>query len=1175
MSVVLPIHRDVRLADRYELEEGRMLLTGTQAMARLLFDQMRADRKSGLAVGALVSGYPGSPLGGFDAELARQRKLCEELGIVHNPGVNEDLAATSVWGSQIVPTLPGAKVDGVLGVWYGKAPGVDRSGDAFRHGTFAGAHPKGGLLALCGDDPACKSSTLPSSSESILAALRMPVLAPGSPQEILDLGRHAIALSRASGMWAALKIATNVADAASGVVLDPHRISVLPVVVEDRGQTYMHVPNGSVGPPHVFEMERTLTGPRHALAIEYARVNGLNRLKTDVPNATLGLVASGSTYSDLVEALDTLGLDDKALSALGIRVLKLGMIWPLEPSIIRTFASGLKEILVVEEKDAFVETLVRDVLYDQSDRPRVLGKRDETGAELVPRLGQLDPDQIALAVGARVLRRGSVASVETRLNARAATVPIPSLPGPTRLPFFCSGCPHNTSTDAPDGALVGAGIGCHSMVVLSPKGKGELTGVVQMGAEGAQWIGQAPFVEAEHIFQNLGDGTFHHSGSLAVRAAVASGVNMTYKLLYNRSIAMTGGQAIAGGMSVPAITRLLEAEGVKRIIVTTDDPTRYRGVELAGIAEVRDRSDVIGAQKELQLVRGVSFLIHDQECAAEKRRARKRGKLADPKQHVFINQRVCEGCGDCGRKSHCLSVQPVDTEFGPKTTIDQASCNKDYSCLKGDCPSFLIVEPGGKGKPAIPTPPGDIPAPGFTSRRDEVTLRLIGIGGTGVVTVAQILGMAAVLDGKHTTGLSQTGLAQKGGPVISDVRFVKDETHANRAVAGGVDGYIGFDLLGAASPANLQTASPRLTVAAISTSAVPTGSMIGDPEARFVDISKAIEHIEGRTQAGRNVYVDADQLTKALFGDHQLSNTLLLGVAWQQGLIPLSLQAIHEAVRLNGASIERNLAAFEWGRAVVAAPDAVARATSPREPDPVQTGRKAQSIILRVGAAQGSELERLVTSRVVELIEYQGPAYAARYADVVAAVRQADTQADGDGSATDAVARNLYTLMAYKDEYEVARLHLDPIERARLVEEFGPDAKIKYLLQPPLMRALGMNRKIRLGQWFDPAFRLLKASRRLRGTVLDPFGRAEVRRVERALPDEYRDLIDRALPYLSSDYVETVNLLEAPTVIRGYEDVKLRNVAVFRERVAGQLEVLVGRKTTAIPNSRPSESRAD
>jgi indolepyruvate ferredoxin oxidoreductase len=1132
-----------------------MLLTGTQAMARLVFDQMRADHEAGLNTRALVSGYPGSPVGGFDTELARQHRLLTELGVVHVPGVNEDLAATSVWGSQVVPSLPGAQVDGVLGVWYGKAPGVDRSGDAFRHGGFAGAHPKGGLLAFCGDDPACKSSTVPSASESVLAALRMPVLAPGTPQEVIDLGRHAIALSRASGMWPALKIVANVADAASSVALDSRRVVPRRVTVEDRGRPYVHVPSGAVGPPHVFEMERTLTGPRHALALEYCRVNELNRVVSDVPEATLGLIAAGSTYYDLREALSTMGLDDESFAALGIRILKLGMIWPLEASSIRAFAAGLEEIVVVEEKDAFVETMVRDLLYESADRPRVLGKRDEHGAELVPRIGQLDSDQIARAVGARILRRGSVASVQARLDVLTSAAPLPVVAGPTRLPFFCSGCPHNTSTDAPDGALVGAGIGCHSMVVLSPAGKGELTGVVQMGAEGAQWIGQSPFVDAEHIFQNLGDGTFHHSGSLAVRAAVASGVNITYKLLYNGAIAMTGGQDIAGGLSVADITRLLEAEGVVRIIVTTDEPHKYRGVKLARIAEVRGRTDVIGAQEELASVGGVTFLIHDQACAAEKRRARKRGKLPEPTKHAFINQRVCEGCGDCGRKSHCLSVQPIDTEFGPKTAIHQASCNKDYSCLEGDCPSFLVVEPGPRGKVGFPAPPSSLSEPARVDAA-EVTLRLIGIGGTGVVTIAQILGMAAVLDGTHTTGLSQTGLAQKGGPVISDVRFVPEQTHANRAVTGGVHGYLGFDLLGAASPVNLQTAAVGVTTAVVSTSAVPTGAMIGDPNARFTDLGAAIEQIERRTDAARNVYLDADELATALFGDDQASNTLLLGVAWQRGLIPLSLAALEEAFTLNGVSVETNLAAFAWGRAVVAAPDAVVRATARDVLAPPEPGPRAQTIIDAIGAEDRSELARLLRIRVPDLIAYQGPAYARRYAGVVSRVREADADAGGDGAATEAVARNLHTLMAYKDEYEVARLHLDPVERARIVAEFGSGARVKYLLHPPFLRAIGMDRKVTLGRWFDPVFRLLCAGRRLRGTAFDPFGRAEVRRVERALADEYGDTIERVLPSLASRYREAVEVLEAPTVIKGYEHVKLDNVARYREQVTALLAAI-------------------
>jgi indolepyruvate ferredoxin oxidoreductase len=1149
LAISLPIAREVRVADRYELDRGQMLLTGTQALVRLVMDQMRADRLAQLNTGALVSGYPGSPLGGFDSELARQRKLNEALGIVHTPGLNEDLAATAVWGSQIVPSLPGARVDGVLGVWYGKSPGVDRSGDAFRHGTFAGAHSKGGLLALCGDDPACKSSTLPSASEATLAALKMPVFAPGTPQEIIDLGRHAIAMSRASGLWTALKVATNVADAASTVELDPDRVVPKAVEVEDRGRPYIHVPNGSVGPPHVHEMERTLTGPRRALALEYIKANGLNRVTVESPRARLGVVAAGSTYYDLREALTTLGLTDERLQEAGVRLLKLGVIWPLDADGMRRFASGLDEILVIEEKEPFLETAIRDALYAAADRPRVLGRRDEEGVELLPRVGQLDPDHIARAVGGRVQRLGPVESVQARLEAldRAAAPPV--VAGPLRAPFFCSGCPHNTSTDAPEGALVGAGIGCHSMVVLSPAGKGELTGVVQMGGEGAQWIGQAPFVEANHIFQNIGDGTFHHSGSLAARAAVASGVNMTYKLLYNDAIAMTGGQDIQGGMSVPDITRLLEAEGVRRIIVTTDEPERYRGVKLAGIAEVRDRSDVIGAQKELQAVRGVTFLIHDQACAAEKRRARKRGLLPEPAQRAHINLRVCEGCGDCGRKSHCLSVHPVDTEFGGKTEIHQASCNKDFSCLEGDCPSFLVIEPG-KGRVAkIPPALPSLPAPHAPHARGDITLRLIGIGGTGVVTVAQVLGMAAVLDGKRTVGLSQTGLAQKGGPVISDVRFVEGEGRANRAVAGGVDGYLAFDLLGATNPVNLRTANPDSTVAVVSTSVVPTGGMIGAPEARFADIDQSLAAIGACTREGDNVYLDADRFAAALFGSDQASNTLLLGAAWQRGLIPLSLEAIEEAFRLNGAAVELNLAAFGWGRAAVARPEVVAPLVAPVLPGPPSPSRTERRLIELVNAAPGSELQRLVTIRVPELVAYQGLRYAREYAEFVARAHAADRQAGGRGAAAEAVARNLYKLMAYKDEYEVARLHLDPVERARISAEFGADAKVSYLLHPPMLRAFGMKRKLALGPWFDPAFRALRSARRLRGTPLDVFGYAKVRRVERSLPQAYRTIAERAWMLLESDYATAVAILETPDIIRGYEEIKLAGVETFRARV--------------------------
>ena len=1147
--------REISLDDKYELGEGLVFLSGIHALVRTTLDQMRADRRAGLDTAMMVSGYQGSPLGGFDKELARARKLREQLRVEHRPALNEELGATTVWGSQLAPALPRPNAEGVVGIWYGKAPGVDRAADALRHGNFVGAHPKGGLLALCGDDPSCKSSTLPSATEATLASFGMPVIFPGNVQEVLDLGLHAVAASRASGLWVGLKVATNVADAVGTAWVSPDRVRPQMPIVEWQGGPYVHQPSGSLLAPASLEMERTLTGPRLQLAREYAHLNGLNRVTHDAPGAWLGIVAAGTAYYDLIEAFHTLGITPERV---GIRILKLGMVWPLDDRAIRSFARGLSEVVVVEEKGPFVETGVKEILYDLAERPRVLGKYDEDGARLVPVEGALDADQIARVLGARLHRRDiRIDSVEARLHTLEHLQPTGVDGAPARTPFFCSGCPHNRSTDAPDDATVGLGIGCHTMVLLNQAGKGRVAGLTQMGGEGTQWIGQAPFTDTKHIFQNLGDGTFHHSGSLAIRAAVAAGVNITYKLLYNSTVAMTGGQEVEGVIAVPDLTRWLEIEGVRRIIVTTDEPAKYNGVELASIAEVRDRSQLIRAQKELAKVEGVTVLIHDQQCATEKRRLRKRGKLVEPAKRIAINERVCEGCGDCGQKSDCLSVLPVETEFGRKTQIHQASCNKDYSCVEGDCPSFLEVIPGTRAKTEAPAPPAGLPEPELMVPADDATLRFIGIGGTGVVTISQIVGMAALIDGKQTRGLDQTGLAQKGGPVVSDVRIFADAgERSNKAVAAGVHGYLGFDLLGAASPKNLFTADPERTVAVVSTSQVPTGSMVIDPGVRFAEVDRSIDVIERHTRAGRNVYLDAQSLAEGLFGDHMPTNTLLLGAAWQRGLIPLSVESIERAIRLNGAAVEKTLAAFHWGRAAVAAPDAVADATRVELPAP-ELAPEAREVVASVGAPAGSELERALEIRVAELIAYQDRAYAQRYADFVRSVLE--REAAGRTEVAEAVAAGLHKLMAYKDEYEVARLHLDPVERARIRAEFGDDAKIRYKLHPPVFRALGLERKLTLGPWFDPAFRALRRMKRLRGTRLDVFALPKVRRVERALPDEYRALVERGLAHLDErTYASVVELCALPDVIRGYEDIKLRSVEVFRERSAAILERIEG-----------------
>src|SRR5262249_53718677 len=779
---------------KYTRERGRIYLSGIQALVRVPLDQHRADRRRGLNTATFISGYRGSPLGGLDQTLERNARLLPEHDVVFSSGLNEDLAATAVFGSQMVGLFPRPKYDGVLGMWYGKAPGVDRSGDAFKHANYAGVGKNGGVLALAGDDPISKSSTLPSHSEVALYDALMPTLFPGNVQEVLDLGLHGFMLSRTSGLWVAMKIVTNVADEAATAEVDPDRVRPVIPTVELDGKPFEHAINVNLIPPYGLEMERTLHFARLELARRYARENGLDRITVPTPRAWLGILTAGKTYYDVRQALSELGLDDAALARYGIRILKMGMLWPMESRIVREFAQGLEEILVVEEKRAFLEAFAKDILYGAPDRPRIVGKVDEEDRPPLAVTGELDADSIARAIARRVGRKARIESVEARIQHLDELKRRPKPLTLARTAFFCSGCPHNRSTVVPEGSVAAAGIGCHGMAMGMNRG---IIGVTHMGGEGAPWVGIAPFTETPHLFQNIGDGTLFHSGSLALNYAIASGVNITYKILYNSAVAMTGGQDAAGAIGVPDLTRRLEADGVKRIIVTTDNPDKYRGVPLARNAEVWHRDRLIEAQSALAAVAGVSVLLHDQQCAAEKRRLRKRGRQVEPPQRVFINERVCEGCGDCGRKSNCLSVQPVETEFGRKTQIHQSSCNKDYSCLLGDCPSFITVEPIGppKKKERRLTPlDAELPEPALRVPRDGFAVHMMGIGGTGVVTVNQILGTAALLDGRHVRGLDQTGLSQKGGPVVSDLKIDSVPIDgANKVSSGGSDLYLGFD----------------------------------------------------------------------------------------------------------------------------------------------------------------------------------------------------------------------------------------------------------------------------------------------------------------------------------------------------------------------------------------------
>lgn len=1160
--------REATLADRYLLPDGEVFLTGVQALVRVLLDQHRADRRDGLRTATLVSGYQGSPLGGFDKEVAGLGPLGAEHELLLRPGVNEELGATAVWGSQLAGTLPGPRYDGVLGVWYGKAPGVDRSADAIRHGNYVGTDPRGGVLALCGDDPACKSSTIPGASESLLAALHVPVLAPGSVQETLDLGRHAIACSRASGLWAALKVVTNVADAAATATVGLDRVAPLIPVVEHEGRPYVHRPSAHLLAPQSLELERTLVGVRLELAKRYARLNDLNRVVHDHPAARLGVVASGAALHDTRRALRDLGLGDDA----PLRLLQVGMPFPLDEEAVRAFAAGLDEIVVVEEKGPFLERLVKEALYGGPHHPPVLGERDDRGAPLLPAHGTLDADAIAEALGARLLARGEgdPGPIRARLEELRAIAQRPAAQlGARRMPFFCSGCPHSASTAADDDAIVGAGIGCHTMVMLNPRGRGRVSGITQMGGEGVQWVGAAPFVARRHFVQNLGDGTFHHSGSLAIRAAVAARLDVTYKLLCNGTVAMTGGQAVEGAMDVAAIVASLRAEGVARIVVTADDTARYDRVTLPAGVELRDRAALAETQRELARVPGVTVLIHDQACAAELRRARKRGRAPDPPQRVVINERVCEGCGDCGAKSGCLSVEPVETEFGRKTRVNQTSCNKDMTCLEGDCPSFLTVIPparAAKRRPAPRLPEAVLADPAPRQGTVDVRVRLVGIGGTGVVTVSQVLGMAALLDGRQAGGLDQTGLSQKAGPVTSDVRIADAPLADGVTVPGGcADLLLGLDLLGAAGPASLRAADPRRTVAVVSESLTPTGAMVAEVDAPAPDTAAARAAIDGVTRAGENVYLDARRIAETLLGDETPANVVVLGAAFQRGLLPLSREAIEQAFRLNGAGVERNLAAFAWGRAAVAAPVEVAAALDGRgvggasaevaaspagevggdgTPAPPLAGRPL-ALVERAGG-ESPELRRLAERRVPDLIAWGGPRAAVRYADALARVRETESERlPGSTAVSEAVARGLHKLLAYKDEYEVARLHVEELARLE------PGTRVTFHLHPPALRALGMERKLKLGPWFTPALRAMRHGRRLRGTPLDPFGRAHVRRVERALPGEYLALVERALASLTPATLPTaVAIAELPGLVRGYEQIKLDGVARFRARAA-------------------------
>ncbi len=1179
----MPVTSHYQLNDRYLADEGTVFLTGIQALARLPLEQLRADRRRGLTTASFISGYQGSPLGGYGDTVAQAAKLAPDLPIVFKQGMNEEYGATAVMGSQLASVQPDCRYDGIVGIWYGKAPGVDRAADALRHAVYAGTSRHGGAVAIVGDDPAAKSSTVPSSSAGVVFDMHMPLLYPGDPVEALKLGRHAIAMSRATGLWVALKIVADVADATASVELHPEAFRpVIPLIDE---KPYEHVPDGRLLTPHTLDLEREIVEVRYELARRYAADNELNYLTTDPADAWIGLMSSGITYREVREALARLGLaTDAQIEAAGIRMLKMGMPMPFNASTVRDFARGLREIVVIEEKQPNIESLLKDALYDLAVRPTIMGKVDDVGAPLFPAWGALDADTIV-----PLLRR--------RLEATIGDLLIPDRPSRERVllplaversPFFCSGCPHNRSTEVPEGALVGAGIGCHTMTLLmDPERVGDIAGITCMGNEGTQWIGMADFVDRSHMFQNLGDGTFFHSGQLAVQATVAAGVNITYKLLYNGTVAMTGGQDPEGQMAVPNVVRSLLAQGVSRVLVTADDVDRYDGVDLPAGVDVWPRQRLIEAQELLAAVGGVTVLIHDQACAAEARRDRKRGRIPTPADRIVINHRLCEGCGDCGQVSNCLSVQPIETPFGPKTHIDQTTCNLDYSCIEGDCPSFMTVtlegaEPGpvsravgrltrskragpggsperhGSGS-AVPEAPGELPDPLLVVPVDDFAMRITGIGGTGVVTVAQVLGTAAMLDGFEVRGLDQIGLSQKAGPVVSDLRLSRFEpTATNRLGRGQADLLLAFDQLVAASPRGLLTADVDATAVVGSTSTTPTGEMITHLDVKMPTAETLADRIRSETRQGVQHWADAHLITEELFGSSTTANVFVVGMAVQAGCLPIAPERIEEAITLNGVAVAANLAAFRWGRTQIADPGVVLetrRTTSPEQARPeLRLDRRLADRLAALDLSPEAEAE--LARFASELTAWQDEATAAGWLDVVERVRRRERSVAIDSDAlVRSVAAGLFKLTAYKDEYEVARLMTDPDGIAEAVElADGGRGRVSWKLHPPMLRALGVDSKITLGPWAEPGIRALAKGKRLRGSRLDPFGLPEVRRVERQLAPEYVVAVDRVLSALTEGNLhQAVALARLPDRVRGYEDIKMANVRRYRHELAEAL----------------------
>ncbi len=1140
----------VSLDDKFALDETRQLLTGTQAIVRLMLTQRARDVKAGLNTAGYVTGYRGSPIATLEAAFLRAKHILEPNHIKFMAGLNEDLAATALWGSQQAELRGEGRYDGVFGVWYGKGPGVDRTGDVFRHANHAGTSKHGGVLALMGDDHTCESSTSAHQSEFAFLDAMIPVLNPGGVQEILDYGLYGFALSRFAGVWVGLKCVKDNIEATATVDGRIDRVQI-------------KIPEDLVMPPgglnirlgdQALAKEARLHDHKRAAILAFARANKLDRIITSGGgNPKIGIITCGKSYLDVRQALDELGIDEVKANALGIRIYKVGMTWPLEPEGVKRFAEGLDLILVVEEKRSLIETQVKEQLYDFPVRPRVLGKKDENEQWLFPAKGALDPTDIAISIGERLIRYGAGDDVKAHvadLKRLKGNRPMTG-EAATRIPYFCPGCPHNTSTVVPQGSRAYAGIGCHFMAHWMDR---NTEGFTQMGGEGTNWIGEAPFSNTKHVFQNLGDGTYIHSGSLAIRAARAAGVNMTFKILYNDAVAMTGGQTLDGGISVPMIVNQVRAEGVEHVVIVTDEPDKYpRGVIPQGVP-IYHRRDLQKVQRELREIPGVTALVYDQTCAAEKRRRRKRGLFPDPDRRVFINPAVCEGCGDCGVKSNCVAVSPLETELGTKRTIDQSACNKDFSCLNGFCPSFVTVH-GAKvrkakkvaGDSGVAQMLAGIPEPALPALDRPYTMLVTGVGGTGVVTVSAVLGQAAHLAGLGFGSIDMTGLAQKGGAVACHMRVAKsaDQIHAIRAGVAGTDLVLGCDLVVTASNKVLETIKPDHTAVVFSDYEMMTADF-----ARKADLKlpgAALRHaIEERVGKAPVHSFDAHTIAVKLFGDSIAANMFMLGYAYQLGHVPIGAQAIEQAIELNGAAVEMSRSAFRFGRLAAHDKTAIDRMLGPA----VTSLPKQPS------------LDDIIAYRTTHLTGHQDATLAERYRAFVARVAEAERKKAPSRSAlADAVARGYFKLLSYKDEYEVARLFTGPAFEKALSDQFEARGKLEFHLAPPLLarrdKTTGEPRKMRFGPWMLPVFRLLAKGKALRGTMWDVFGYSAERRLERQMITDYEKLVGEILERLTPDtHATAVALAVLPLDVKGFGHIKERNYKAVKAREAALLAEL-------------------